>query len=338
MSLLVWLALAAPLAADAPLSLLGRHEIDCPACTRHFTTVSCTQTNSRGGVDRDLFARALGPQPEFYRIHTCPQCAYSGYLADFDPTTALPPDFRDRLAREGRQLLPAGFGVQSDPRELDAADRYRLAIECYTWRQRSDEALGWLHLRAAWVAREEGSAVVKDDRLARVMGFIERWRPPLPEDGNQADVELTLATHVSEHLARGEFNRFQQPYVELALAVILRRHGELRQAGPALDRLSKYEPFSPALHSSLARIRDSITREREHLIRAADHFERALLAGQIAGANQASALYLMGEICRRLDRDREAVGWFDQALKHRGLPAELKAWATEQRAWAAKGR
>lgn len=278
-----------------------------------------------------------GPSPSSTAF-TPARCAYSGYLADFDPGTVLPPDFRERLAREGRKLLPEGFGIQSDPRELDAADRYRLAIQCYTWRQRSDEALGWLHLRAAWVAREEGSAVIKDDRLARVMAFIERWRPPLPADGNQADVELTLAGAIGEHLARGEFSRFQQPYVELALAVILRRHGELRQAEPLLERLSKYEPFSPALHASLARVRNSVAREREHLVRAADHFERALLAGQIAGPNQASALYLLGETCRRLDRDREAIDWFDQALRHRELPAELRAWAGQQRAWAAKAR
>jgi tetratricopeptide (TPR) repeat protein len=313
------------------LSLLGRHELLCPVCRKPFTAVSSTQTNTRGGVDRDLFARALGSEPEYYRVSTCPRCGYSGYLSDFDPEMMLTPDFKDRVLRDPKLHLPAGFTPESDPRALDAADRYRLAIQCYQWAQRSDEALAWLNLRASWIARDEGSILPKDPKLARVMEYIERWRPALGEGDNQADIETGLVTRVVEALDAGRFNRFQRPYVELAVTLILRRHGENRQAGPMLERLARYEPFGDALRGGIERMRTSIAKERELQAEAAACFERAMLAGQVSPANRGTACYLLGELCRRLGRDGDAARWYDQALSDKGTPPDVRRWAGEQR-------
>lgn len=317
--------------AEEPLSLLGRYELDCPVCGQRFTAVACPQSNTRGGVDRDFFARALGPQPEFYRIATCPKCGYSGYDSDFDPDVVLPPGFREKVLVSPGLALPAGFGPESDPRDLDARDRYALAIICYEWRGSSDKALGWLHLRASWIFREEGSVLPPDPRLARVFKYIERWRPELGPGDNQADGELRTATFVAEALARGEFNRFQRPYVELALALILRRHGDNLQAGPMLDRLAGYEAFGRPLKDGIARMRESIGKEREQQLQAADCFERALMAGQIAAPNKAPACYLLGELYRRLGREREAARWYERALADPTLPPDLRPWARQGR-------
>jgi len=318
---------------DVPLSVLGRSELACPVCRHAFMTVVSAQANTRGGVDRDLFARALGPQPVYYQISTCPKCGYSGYLADFDPAVILPPDVRNQVLKEPRLPLPAEFTPQSDPRELDAANRYNLAITCYHWRQKSDEALAWLHLRASWVARDKGAILPRDGRLARVMKYIERWRPRLRPNENQLDVEMKLTTRVAEALATGQFNRYQKPYVELALALILRRHGENCRAQPMLDRLVAYERFSDPLRQGIQRMRESVTKEREHQIAAARHFESALWANQVSGSNRASARYVLGELCRRLGRDDEALQWFDKALSDPTLAVELRTWALQQRVW-----
>lgn len=319
--------------AGVPLSLLGRHELSCPVCQTSFTALAVTHTNTRGGVDLDLFARAVGPEPEYYRVSTCPHCGYSGYLSDFAPDVILAPDLRERILKSPGLELPAGFTPASDPRELDAADRYRLAIQCYRWGQKSDEALGWLHLRASWIARDSGAVLPKDQRLARVMAYLERWRPNLRDVPNQRSVEMRLVTRTMEALAAGEFNRYQRPYVELAVALVLRRHGENRQAAPMLDRLVEYEPFSDALRQAIERMRSSIEREREHQAEAATCFERALLARQVGGQNRGTACYLLAELCRRLGRDREALRWYDQALADKRLPDQLREWATQQRAW-----
>lgn len=318
-------------AGEQPLSLLGRFALDCPVCGQHFTAITCPQSNRVGGVDRDIFARALGPQPEFYRIATCPKCGYSGYPADFDPEIVFPPGFREKVLEEPGLALPAGFGPDSDPRELDAADRYALAITCYRWRGRSDEALAWLHLRASWVAREEGSVLPRDERLARVFKYIERWRPVLAPGDNQADGELRTATRIAEALETGQFNRYQRPYVELVLALILRRHGENRLAGAMLESLADYEEFPPPLQDGIARMQESIEIERRCQARAAECFERALLANQIAAPNRSPACYLLGELYRRLGRERDALRWYDQALADTTLPPRLRAWAGEQR-------
>lgn len=318
---------------DVPFSMLGRYELPCPVCRQVFQAVSCPQSNTRGGVDRDLFARALGPQPEFYRIATCPKCGYSGYASDFGPDAALSPEFIERVLQPPGLDLPAGFTPESDPRDLDAADRYALAATCYRWRGKPDEALAWLHLRASWVAREEGAILPPDDRLERVFRFIERWRPALGPGDNQADAELRTATRAAEAVALGRFNRYQRPYVELSLGLILRRHGENRQAGPLIDRLAGHAGFAQPLREGIARMQASIAAERRQQVAAAECFERALMAHQIAEANRGAAAYLLGELFRRLGRDRDAIRWYEQALGDRKLPADLRRWARQQREW-----
>jgi hypothetical protein len=333
-ALLLALSLSAAVPSEPSLSLLGRFEITCPVCREPFTTVSCQRSNTRGGVDRDLFARALGPQPEYYRISTCPACGYSGYVNDFKPDVKLTPDALQKILIKPKLQVPEGFGPDSDPRELDASDRYRLAILCYQWRRQSDEAIGWLYLRASWIARDEGAVLPPDPRLARMLQYAERWRPLMEPGDNQVDVELINATGIAEAIATGHFNRYQKPYAELALALILRRHGENRQAGPLLDRLAGYDGFSASLRQGIPRMRDSIATERRYQQQAADCFERALLARLIPTQNRPAAAYLQGELLRRLGIDGEAVRWYDAALAEPALPDNLRQWAQTQRAWA----
>lgn len=317
---------------DHALSILGRFELICPVCQQVFTSLGCSQTNTRAGIDRDLFARALGPQPEFYRISTCPRCGYSGYGQDFEPGITLPPDFIAKVRKKPRLPLPEKFTPDSDPRELDASVRYALAIQCYQWRQKPDEALAWLYLRASWIAREEGSTLPRDPRLERVMKYIAQWQPLLAPDGNQLDVEMGLAARVSEALSAGEFNRFQKPYVELALALILRRHGENTQAAALLDPLLREAGFSEILLDAMKRMRASIDTEKNLQQQAAALLDRALTADQIGDANRPAALYLLGELHRRLSRPDRAIRWFDRALAEKTLTPALAAWARQQRA------
>lgn len=322
----------------APRPGLTEVKLDCPVCKQAFTSLACVEEDTRGGVDRDLFAHALGPEPVYYRIATCPKCGYSGYPTDFDPKITIPPDVRNKILKKPRLTLPKDFGPDSDPRDLDAADRYALAITCYQWRQQSKEALAWLNLRAAWVARDEGSLLPPEDRLVRVMKFIERWKPPLPPGGNQLDIEMRTATRVAEAIASGRFNRFQKPYVELALALILRRHGEHTQAVPLLDALGANEAFPESLRAAIKRMRESIDLERKYQTAALDCFEEAVMSEQITANNRAPACYLLGELNRRLGRDEAAVTWYDRAIKDPTLPENLKTWAQEQRAWCTAGR
>ena len=324
------LAMSALLQTDG-LSTLVPEKLACPVCRQVFETVLCIEGDAKASIDRDLYARALGPQPVYYLIHTCPACGYSGYLSDFDPDTGVAPELRDKILTSPKLSLPSDFGPDSDPRALAAEDRYRLAIQCYRWRGRSDEALAWLHLRAGWVARDKGSVLPPDPRLVRVIFFIRRWRPPDESGDNSADLDLQTATRVAEALATGWFNRYQQPYVELALALLRRRHGENAGLDETLRKLVDQETFSEVLGEAVERMHASLARERAHQGAAAAHFQKALAADRIEAGNRPVACYLLGELYRRLGREAEALRWYDAALDDPALPEQLRAWARQQR-------
>lgn len=331
---LIAIALTAVTQTPLPLSGIGRQAVTCPVCGQAFDAFDILETNSSAGVDRDLFARAIGPQPEFYRVSTCPTCLYSGYLTDFTASGPIPPDVADKILKAHRLPRPAGITKTSDQREIDARDRYELAILCYQWRQRSDEALAWMHLRAAWVIRDTASVVPRTPRLERVMEFSRQWQPPRRPGANQADNELEIVTGAAAALAEGEFNRYQEPYVRFFLAMLLRKQGENREAGSLLAALKDDPLLEDTLRTAAERMAASIAVEQRHQREALACFERALLAEQIAPANRAVAAYLAGELCRRLNRDTEAARWFERAIAAGQLPPELKRWAQEQRAWA----
>jgi hypothetical protein len=55
------------------------------------------------------------------------------------------------------------------------------------------------------------------------------------------------------------------------------------------------------------------------------------MADQITAPNKAPACYLLGELYRRLSRDREAVRWYDRAMADPALPPDLRRWARQGR-------
>lgn len=334
-----FIAMSFTAAAQAPLPLagIGRQRVKCPVCGRTFEAFDVVEENTAGGVDRDLFARAIGPQPEFYRISTCPSCLYSGYLTDFTAGGLVPPFVVERILRDHALPRPAGVTSESDPREIDARDRYALAIRCYEWRQRSDESLAWLHLRASWVVRDTASVAPRTPRLERVLALAQRWHPPRRPGANQADDELEIVTRAAAGLAEGQFNRYQEPFVRFFVAMLLRKQGENRQAAPLLAALKDDVLLEEPLREAARKMVESIAAEQEHQRAAAARFQQAILSERIAEPNRAVALYLTGELCRRLGRDAEAIRWFDRALASGKLSPELLRWTRQQRAWAQAG-
>jgi len=334
-----FIAMSFAAAAPAPLPLagIGRQRVKCPVWGRPFEAFDVVEENTACGVDRDLFARAIGPQPEFYRISTCPSCLYSGYLTDFTAGGPVPPFVVERILRDHALPRPAGVTPESDPREIDARDRYALAIRCYEWRQRSDESLAWLHLRASWVVRDTASVAPRTPRLERVLALAQRWHPPRRAGANQADDELEIVTRAAASLAEGQFNRYQEPVVRFVVAMLLRKQGENRQAAPLLAALKDDVLLEEPLREAARTMVESIAAEQEHQRAAAARFQKALLSERMAEPNRAAALYLTGELYRRLGRDAEAIRWFDRALASGKLSPELLRWTRQQRAWAQAG-
>jgi len=321
-------------AAALHATMLGREPVGCPVCMMRFEAVVAVSVDTNGGVDRDLFARSAGPQPVFYHVTTCPRCYYSGCVADFAPGIELPTGFKEKVLKKPK--LDPGMTItpQTDPREIPAAVRYRLAVQCYVWRGVKSEAMAWLYLRASWVARDEGSVMPRIDRLQRVMGFVERYLPPDVAGGNQADRQFVLATSVASMLGEGRFTRYQTPYVRFVLAVLYRQRGE-NDLFEALFPPDKTEAGLPdLLKSRITEIHASIAEERRWQRLALETFLKAVDAREIAPANLAASYYLIAELHRRLGQINRAILYYDRALADPQINAHLARWAQEQKAYA----
>lgn len=322
-------AVAQPLPSSA---FVPRQRVNCPVCRHTFEAYATREQDNRGGIDRDLFARAQGPQTVFYLVSTCPSCLYSGYLSDFGADLSVSEGVIRKIRGKPGLKRPSDVDRNTDQQMIDPLDRYELAIQCYNWSQRSDEAIAWLHLRASWVARDSECTIAPSPQIDKVARHIRRWLSAMSDEVNPADAELRLATLATSAMAEGHYSRYQESYIRFFTALLYRRHGENRQAQPLLSLCVKDPVLEDTLRKASQRMLDSIRREQYHQAKAFTHFEQALLADQIASPNRPLARYLCGELCRRLDRGREALKWYDLS-DERGtpLPEPVRTWKREQK-------
>lgn len=314
--------------ADLP-SQIGREDVTCPVCSNAFSAYSILRSNTFGGVDRDLFARSIGAQVEFYRVSTCPRCAFSGYANDFTAAAFVPP-FVARQILDGGLSPDPPIDADADQDRIAPAQRYRLAIACYKLLGRSEEARAWLAMRAAWVVRDSAAILPPTPPIPRLMAIGEAWLPPHEAGGNQADRELKLATEFAARIAEGEFVSGEEPAARAVLAMLLRLHGENAQSAELLETLFD-EPRLPELaRQACRRMLDSIDVEAMHQRDAAALLRRALFVGQVSEANRGPATYLLGELYRRLGDGTEALAWYRKALEISGLDPQLRAWTADQ--------
>ena len=188
--------LTAVLTAATAGSVVTTTPVECPACSTPLEALAIAARDSRGGVDRDLFARSDEAQHVCFWISTCTHCQYSGYLSDFDATQTLAAVFKAKVQTAPGLKPTSPIAAGADPRDIATEHRYALATQCYLWRGRSDEALAWLYLRRSWLVRESASVVPRNRRLERVLTYVRRWMPPASQDSSQTGRELALVTHL----------------------------------------------------------------------------------------------------------------------------------------------
>lgn len=318
-----------------PGAFVSRQRVTCPVCRHSFEAFAPGAEKADAGIDRDLFARSNGPQTVFYLVSTCPSCLYSGYLVDFATGRALSPSLTRKIKDRPRLPRPAGLTKDTDQQLIDPLDRYNLAITCYEWGQRSDESLAWLHLRASWVARDGACVLPPTPRMDRTFRYARRWFPQNPADANIADLDLHAVTLAAANLGEGRFNRFQEAYIRVYVAYLLRRHGENTQAEPLLREAANDLLLEEKLRLAAGRMAASIAAEQSHQAKAVIHLERAFLAEQVAPANRGVAAYLTAELCRRLGRTRDAARWLHRAqAAGETLPDNIRMWLRERPATA----
>jgi len=321
--------LAVALVAEVCQGGVNSVPVVCPVCDHAFEALRLETPGARGGVERDLFARALGAQPVAYLITTCPRCYYSGYLDDFQSTGRVDAALRKAIVKDHplRPETPITAAMKQD--EIPPTTRYALAAAVYRLRRAPAEAQGWLLLRWAWVVREDGSYLPPTSSLMQAMREIEPRLPEIRPGTNQADRELRAVNILTADWQEGSFDPELEPYVRLVIALVLRRHGENGAARALLVNTKRQ--VDPPLPAAIDRMIASMDEERRILAAAREQIERAVTRSEVKPENRPASLYLLGELCRRIDDDGNARTWFDRAIAEPALDGSLRVWAIEQR-------
>jgi hypothetical protein len=298
----------------------------CPACGKKVKLALITPaSDSIASLDHDLFVRAVGPQPEFYLVNTCSNCYFSGYLNDFD--LVLPEKVKNQI----KKILKPADPIKPDTpqREIDTLDKYELAYQTFKVLGRSDEAFGWLTLRASWVARDLHCNLPKSSEIRTVLEEAAKLLPPPDKSVNPADREILQAKKLQELAEVSSTSSKTQWASDAVIALLYRRHGENKSALPFIDRILGNKNAPAPLRDNFLKMKQSIGAERYWQGLAVEHFTQAIMAGTITPDNKPTAKYLLGQLCYYLDRKDDARLWLNEALIDKNLPPHLAKWARE---------
>lgn len=352
-------------------ALIVREKAVCPCCGQELSIPIVAESDTKGGVDRDLFARSSsGAQQVYYFAITCPACLFSGYPADFLPLLSKAPSFPKPQQAEIRKMVAPLWKTlpqvppDGDILKFSGQQRLELAYVCAPVMGRSDEAQAWTALRLAWCWRQENAVLPKRERYMFALKALMRAVPD-PSDHNTSDRGVQMADlAASGRVVEGE-SVADRLIRRCYGAFLYRRHGELPAFKKTTEELRKEmdtamrdvqqriltttapasQPVGSmeedlatilagiaAVRQDLERLQTTVTAEERWLAIAVEHFERAIAAGQISDENQNRGLATY--LVGELHR---RLGRRDLALQwydtagRLELPTDAKRWLAQQR-------
>lgn len=311
----------------APITDVRWKDGICPICDKKIALAIVSPLGVNAGVDHDLFIRALGPQPEFYLVNTCPNCHFSGYLTDFE--LVLIPGDRERIKQRLKPIK--SIDPDAKPQEIETLDKYDLAWQTFQILDRSDEAMAWLALRASWVCRDQYCNLPRDPLLARVFREAGELVPAPDEKTNPADRELAQADKLAENLNNTTTAKQERWAYNAAIGLLYRRHGENSRALPYLESALTDTQTPRPVVKNIQQMKKSINNELSWQQRAAESFRQALDDRKISRENQSIATYLLGQLYHRLGKKDLAKRWLKKAMMDAELPPTLVEWARTTR-------
>lgn len=204
------------------MTKLQSRSAQCPVCGHGFEYGVLLATNAAGGVESDFRARAVGTDPVPFTVLTCPRCSYSADTAGFE--SPVPP----RVAYELKALVEQLF---TDSPVKDSC-RFQLAAELLDRRGDDPLAVGWMYLRASWMAREEQAAPAEQLYQRRAIESFQKY--------------LAASAHAPD-----------AAQITYLVGELSRRLGDFETACTLLDRVPSGERLYPAAQRMLARARDA---------------------------------------------------------------------------------
>lgn len=178
-------------------SLMDR-DVVCPVCDNAFRVQFVGSTNTFGGVDSDLRTHPVGWDPLAMMVITCRQCRYSADGGEFE--APVPAATAYRLRELADRVLPADlFAAHNRPLANPPIDGQRghLAAELMELAGRDPLDVGWMWLRASWLATDAEDAAAADAHRRRSIAAFRRFQALIPRSQ-----EAVNATYLIGELSR----------------------------------------------------------------------------------------------------------------------------------------
>lgn len=150
-----------------------------------------------------------------------------------------------------------------------------------------------------------------DAAVQEVFGKLPRRGPDLQQINTL--YEIQLAAYWEELRANGQLPDIADSDLALALGWLYRSRGELLAAENWLRRATLSSGELSADGSLYQYLMTSIELERSYLLSAREWLLRAYNGGELSAAQEAGAVYMLGEIFRRLGDFAAAKHWYLQA-------------------------
>lgn len=174
---------------DYNKALLWGKVVVCPVSNTRFLALNVRPEVSHVKArDADFREIVVGPNPLWYLMYVCPDCAYAAYPDDFANASAAEVSALAGHTAE-RQELVGGASIAGE-RTIDLAIlSFRLAVECYLLRAPNGQRLGGVYHRLAWLHREAGDPENERGYLAEA---LEQYRAVVQQGELSGAAEVAL--------------------------------------------------------------------------------------------------------------------------------------------------
>ena len=264
--------------------------IKCPIGEDRAKTFFVLSENEYGGYDSDGATYSSGMQPRKYAIATCSKNLYSALNKDMEQTWT---------AEEEKEILAI---IEQNKKNFAKAElpetweRYDIAIDIYRWQGKSHQFLAGLYMDAAWTIRDEA------------VGIHEDLRGPIV-----ADQVLELGRKELQK----NLNTEQRKMVLFNLARVAHRNARFDEREEFLTAFNQLSTLTEAERKAAKDFGYYTTELEPQYLRKA---QKELLSHIAENPNDGQALYLLGDIARRLGETESAQRFFNQA----NLTADLQ--------------
>lgn len=345
--MLVWLA-AAALGATGPDKTV---EATCPIDGTVFKAILTGPLYALGGMDRDHCPHPGGRPRLQHIVWTCPGCLFTGLKDDFDYV-----DGKDRMAAktpvsaaQKEKLRGALIPMDKLPEKFDQSKiageiKFDLLAQTRSIRGAEPLEIGKAYLQGAWVVRQHAAPSLTDfeeynelvtkyrlNDLKRVMG-----------QQNRADLDLQEAARIEDDIAKGRNKGAKDILSRYLVLELYRRHGENAMAAKWVADLQERKGQNSVVDGIVAKIPDTIERERALQRKALDQFLKTVEKPGLSDVDKMKLEYMIAELYRRIDQRDQANEWYDRILarEKKGDEASKEFFriVREQKALAGKNR